>query len=517
MAILKGNGLGVKDKQLKVKYAAYGRKSRDMSRTNIRYDTKEQPRLRTRWVPKFNISGSQAYADKLSKGPVHGHSGSCEDQVVNVQGRKIKTTDASKYAASYATVIKRGGQLNDSIPVLRGIPIGNGWLYRSIVATFGDHRNSESLLGSFTDQHKGEVIVRRLGPKTILITLLLRKRGLAELLRNTSARLEYKYVLSHRSTLGEVLQVEDDIANYTRCDIGKVKISTSIPSAINHQMKLVVGWKTFVIRIAEEQSTFICNSNFSCGCLCHRREDEQISSVGLEGDDDDVDRSIENRISEVEEDNSRLLIAGSRDDINNNNDCDARSKSLGELEMRGNTDPVSELPQVVTNRGLEATQEVMSGGIGDIGRVGGAVGVYGQQEDGAARASPVVIRFTAESEAAEELIIGGKKMGNVLERVITGMPLNGDRDCLQRQSSGPLYNDGILQDKFGLRTEGPGEKDRDGMDSSIIRPSVGYIRDVVGPVHNPVGINLEVVLVGPTGPTIGVGNEPLLLSNECER
>ncbi|GAB2299886.1 hypothetical protein Dimus_033935 [Dionaea muscipula] len=134
---------------------------------------------------------------------------------------------------------------------------------------------------------------------------------------------------------GEVLSIEDDIVKCIRCDIGKVNISTSNPSVINRQMKLVVGWKSFEIRVAEEQSVFICNSNFNCSCWCHRWEDEQLDSGSMGGEDDDVEHGLEDRNTEIEGDNSPFLSAGVRDNINGNSGYDWNTKNLGEYEMRG--------------------------------------------------------------------------------------------------------------------------------------------------------------------------------------
>ncbi|GAB2279175.1 hypothetical protein Dimus_013827 [Dionaea muscipula] len=41
------------------------------------------------------------------------------------------------------------------------------------------------------------------------------------------------------------------------------------PDAINHLMQMVVGFKSFVIRIAEEQAVFTNDSDFRCQCACH--------------------------------------------------------------------------------------------------------------------------------------------------------------------------------------------------------------------------------------------------------
>ncbi|GAB2271388.1 hypothetical protein Dimus_006227, partial [Dionaea muscipula] len=134
---------------------------------------------------------------------------------------------------------------------------------------------------------------------------------------------------------GEVVQVEEDTLKCTRCDISKIKIISSSPSVINQQMKLVVGWKSFIIRVAEEQATFICNSDFTCGCLCHRGEDEQSRSDSTSVDGDDVEEGINGRNSGSRDDCSRLLITGSPNVTDGNHDKERNTYSLGEGEMRG--------------------------------------------------------------------------------------------------------------------------------------------------------------------------------------
>ncbi|GAB2265114.1 hypothetical protein Dimus_000180 [Dionaea muscipula] len=62
------------------------------------------------------------------------------------------------------------------MPGVKGTPIGNGWLYRSAVATFGDHQPTDILFGSFMSQERGDVSARILGGKKILITFPLQER-----------------------------------------------------------------------------------------------------------------------------------------------------------------------------------------------------------------------------------------------------------------------------------------------------------------------------------------------------
>ncbi|GAB2266982.1 Serine arginine-rich splicing factor 2 [Dionaea muscipula] len=64
-------------------------------------------------------------------------------------------------------------------------------------------------------------------------------------------------------------QIEDDTVKSARFDVGKVKVYTQNSGVINHQMKLVVGFASFVIKVAEEQVLFVSNSNFSYQCAFH--------------------------------------------------------------------------------------------------------------------------------------------------------------------------------------------------------------------------------------------------------
>ncbi|GAB2302024.1 hypothetical protein Dimus_036049 [Dionaea muscipula] len=73
---------------------------------------------------------------------------------------------------------------------------------------------------------------------------------------------------------GEVVEIEEDTAKNARFDVGKVKVYTRNMSVINQEMNLMVGVKLFVIRIAEEQAVFICNSDFGCGRIRHGKDVE---------------------------------------------------------------------------------------------------------------------------------------------------------------------------------------------------------------------------------------------------
>ncbi|GAB2287027.1 hypothetical protein Dimus_021415 [Dionaea muscipula] len=88
---------------------------------------------------------------------------------------------------------------------------------------------------------------------------------------------------------GEVVQTEEDTVKVARLDIGKVKIVTTFPAAINHQMILMVSSKSFIIRVSEEQAVLICNTDFQCQCVFHEgdsiRKSSGRSSLGSEATD----------------------------------------------------------------------------------------------------------------------------------------------------------------------------------------------------------------------------------------
>ncbi|GAB2276503.1 hypothetical protein Dimus_011225, partial [Dionaea muscipula] len=175
---------------------------------------------------------------------------------------RVKQADFNRTAPvvqdSYASVVARGGSLQDDLPTVKVQSIGNGWLYKSVVATFTDQRTQDLMFDSFISKIKGILVVRRLGFKKILISFI------------SEAEIDE----------GEVLNVDDDTA---RC--------------------------SFVIRVAEEQVVFICNSNFSCQCSCYGKEDERVQSPKTNMEEDDVNDGEAARASHDGNDSWQSFIA----------------------------------------------------------------------------------------------------------------------------------------------------------------------------------------------------------------
>ncbi|GAB2277963.1 hypothetical protein Dimus_012661 [Dionaea muscipula] len=136
----------------------------------------EQTQNTAKWIPKSKDRGPYVNVAMSGRAPskafadFQGYSVTSEDKATEQQRYVNKVTKTSNPRSSYANAVKKGGHSQESFLVVIGAPIGNGWLYRSVVATFGDHQNSDTLLGSFINQERGDVSVRKLGNKKILIT-----------------------------------------------------------------------------------------------------------------------------------------------------------------------------------------------------------------------------------------------------------------------------------------------------------------------------------------------------------
>ncbi|GAB2300601.1 hypothetical protein Dimus_034636 [Dionaea muscipula] len=196
-----------------------------------------------------------------------------------------------------------------------------------------------------------------------------------------------------------------------------------------------------------------------------------------------MDHRLDMSALEAEEDNSQLLIGASRDGIMNNIGGDGNSRSLGEIEMRGCTVPG--IVMAAASGGLESTQDEMGGGTGGTRRLGGS------------------------AEVAKDMISGEMRMVTMIDRAIASRLLIGGVGCLHWQSRGPLNNVGLMQDNIGLLTGGPAGDDRDSLGLSDHCQIERSSRDIIGPVHNPAGLNLKIVLVGPNGFNIDIA-EPVV-------
>ncbi|GAB2302025.1 hypothetical protein Dimus_036050 [Dionaea muscipula] len=150
---------------------------------------------------------------------------------------RVKKTSMVK--ESFANVVKKGSSLQEEVPTIKVDTIGNGWLYRSAVATFAEHFQLNPVT---TECSYGREV-------------WLSCYGVPVHTWNVST------FCSIGKFWGGVVQVKEDTTKCARVDIGKIMIFTHHMSVINQKMRLMVGETLFDIRVAEEQAVFIHNSD----------------------------------------------------------------------------------------------------------------------------------------------------------------------------------------------------------------------------------------------------------------
>ncbi|GAB2283353.1 hypothetical protein Dimus_017869 [Dionaea muscipula] len=202
------------------------------------------------------------------------------------QPQSLKCPDQKLFnSSSYANVVKRRTVPNKGLSSVKGASIGNGWLHRGAVASLCDYRASDFLIESFMLKGVGNAKVKRMGNKQVSLTFQtedLMTQFIEDHNRNSS---QWFISVSHWSVnsncsfgrevwlncygiiihawnsstftaigqhWGDVTHIEEDTVNAIHFDVGKVKFFINNPGVINHNMQLLVGFKLFVIRVAEE-------------------------------------------------------------------------------------------------------------------------------------------------------------------------------------------------------------------------------------------------------------------------
>ncbi|GAB2295402.1 hypothetical protein Dimus_029573 [Dionaea muscipula] len=246
-----------------------------------------------------------------------------------------------------AEVAIKGPGTQEKVPMVRVETVGNGWLYRSAVATFAEDRSTEFLFESFMNNNSGRYfITRRLDNKKVLITFQSEEEMTSFIEQHNNQNFYWfrsvepwsvSTVCSFGREIwivcygvpvdawnigtfcsigkhwGEVVQIDEDTAKGARFDVGKVKVFTQMMSAINQMMHLMVGSKLYPIRVSEEQAVFICNSDFRCECTCYGKEDKETPSQLLSDEDDDVAEGGDVSLLDSEDMVSRSFIAETRE------------------------------------------------------------------------------------------------------------------------------------------------------------------------------------------------------------
>ncbi|GAB2287589.1 hypothetical protein Dimus_021962 [Dionaea muscipula] len=207
--------------------------------------------------------------------------------------------------------------------------------------------------------------VRRLGGKKILITFC-HEEEMKSFIDNHISK-SSSWFSSVAPWSGEVLQINDDTAKCARCDVGKVKVLTHNMSVINQSMRLLVGGLPFVIKIAEEQDVFICNSDFSCMCICHEKEDEQTPLSRTPREDDDVAGGSNYIVSRSGELNSISFITETQEEDGVSRDGDRSIGVSGNEELGRHSSGIHVLREVVHIRDHEReANSLVDGAGGDV-------------------------------------------------------------------------------------------------------------------------------------------------------
>ncbi|GAB2268018.1 hypothetical protein Dimus_002996 [Dionaea muscipula] len=159
VAIQKANGLWIKDKELKVKVADFTRENnrKSVGRGNFAASSMDGHGINQNLNNERRSVGKGRPVQRSNLRPtVSQFSREAQFQRSGSQDRM------GKGQRSYVDVLNRGRIQNDEIPTVKGVGFGNGWLYRSAVATFGDHRTTDCLLENYLQQGEGDTVVRRM-------------------------------------------------------------------------------------------------------------------------------------------------------------------------------------------------------------------------------------------------------------------------------------------------------------------------------------------------------------------
>ncbi|GAB2268732.1 hypothetical protein Dimus_003680 [Dionaea muscipula] len=141
----------VNQHQLIVKFAAFERRN---NRFRAKRGENDEVQKNMRWVP-------------VTRGVEKEQTGG-KAKVTN-QRRGVLGVKRPEHK-SFAAIVREEGVDHGSTPMIRGESLGNGWLYRSVVATFNNYRSSSYLYESFVKEEGSNVDIKRMDNKQILIT-----------------------------------------------------------------------------------------------------------------------------------------------------------------------------------------------------------------------------------------------------------------------------------------------------------------------------------------------------------
>ncbi|GAB2276772.1 hypothetical protein Dimus_011488 [Dionaea muscipula] len=151
VAIQKTNEVWIQDKELMVKYAEFGseRSQRDRGVQDDRGEAVGANRFTLRrWVPKI---ATKARTDTRVAKEAFTHRKQRAHIVSSLTGTTLER--------SFVHVVKHGpdgrNRALSPVPTIRCAGIGNGWLHRSLVATFSNEKCPQVMFESFAQEEGG--------------------------------------------------------------------------------------------------------------------------------------------------------------------------------------------------------------------------------------------------------------------------------------------------------------------------------------------------------------------------
>ncbi|GAB2290110.1 hypothetical protein Dimus_024398, partial [Dionaea muscipula] len=395
VAISHTNGIWIHDKELKVKCADYARNqtrrptaTRSVAGTLVGFSSSwpcpvlEHPHQKASFDQWFPSISSYAAATR-NVGMVRGRISGRTMGRGGVQEKTVSWSDRVRVKQVWVPVRKElsplphepsdrmagiGSEMRTMLPMVKVNSIGNGWLHRSVVAEFANHRSTEFMFVSFMENSEGNFNILRMGGKKVLITFSSEMEMNAFIDQHNQQKLyrfdsvapwfvgtEYSFgrevwlscygvhvhawnvstFCSIGNVWGEVVMVQDDTAKCARFDVGKIKVLTHNMSVINQELKLMVGSKMFGIRVAEEQAVFICDDEVG---EVHEHtlgsEDEQKHSSKWNGGDDDVVEGGDGFLGNRDAD-SASFIEESHDELENGKEGERSFQSVGGVDREG--------------------------------------------------------------------------------------------------------------------------------------------------------------------------------------
>ncbi|GAB2274956.1 hypothetical protein Dimus_009725 [Dionaea muscipula] len=158
VAIQRTNGVWMQDRELKVKFAELHKHQGGLWQRKDSIGTKVPDRVYAHKAHPARTKENHAANAIPAHLPRVGRNGS--GFALPPSSSAGKTYMAN---VSYANVVRKESNQKENVPTINVDTIGNGWLYRSVVASFAEHRSTKYPLDSFMTMLEGNLRLREWG------------------------------------------------------------------------------------------------------------------------------------------------------------------------------------------------------------------------------------------------------------------------------------------------------------------------------------------------------------------